>query len=91
MRDKKADERAYQKLPQLHKQIVDAVSHTQRSSKPTFINIWSTFRKISGRTIESQEFHEMLLAVEKNEVVRSGFVSIDDYPFKVWKTRVSIK
>ena len=91
MRDKKADERAYQKLPQLHKQIVDSISHTQRSSKPTFINIWSTFRKISGRTIESQEFHEMLLAVEKNEVVRSGFVSIDDYPFKIWKTRVSIK
>jgi exosortase/archaeosortase family protein len=91
LRDKKADERAYQKLPQLHKQIVDAISHTQRSSKPTFTNIRSTLSKISGRTIESKELHELLLAVEKNEVVKSGFVSVDDYPYKIWKTGVSVK
>jgi hypothetical protein len=33
----------------------------------------------------------MLQAVEKTEAVKSGFVSIDDCPFKVWRTRVSIK
>jgi hypothetical protein len=91
VRDKKADAQAYQKLPQLHKQVVDAVGHTQRSSAPTFSKIWSTYKKITGRPIEREEFHDMLLAVEKTEVIKGGFVSVDDYPFKVWKTRVSIK
>jgi hypothetical protein len=91
MGHRKADELAYRKLPPLQKQVVDAVGHTQRSSTPTFSNVWSTFKKITGRPIEVDEFHGILLAVEKSEVVQSGFVSIDDYPFKVWKTRVSIK
>lgn len=91
MRYKKADELAYQKLPQLQKQVVDAVGHTQRSSTPTFSNIWSTYKKITGRPIESNEFHQMLSAVEKSEVVQGRFVSINDYSFKVWKTRVSVK
>jgi exosortase/archaeosortase family protein len=90
-KDKKADAQAYRKLPPLHKQVVDAVSQTQRSNAPTFSHIWSTFRAITGQRIEKQEFHDMLQAVEKTEAVKSGFVSIDDCPFKVWRTRVSIK
>ena len=91
MRYRKADELAYQKLPQLQKQVVDAVGHTQRSSTPTFSNIWSTYKKITGHAVESNEFHEMLTATEKSQVIQSGFVSINDYPFKIWKTRVSVK
>jgi len=91
VRDKKADAQAYQKLPQHYKQIVEAISQTQRSNAPTFSNVWSAYRKITGQPIERQEFHSMLLAVERIEVIKGEFVSVDDYPVKVWKTRVSIK
>jgi hypothetical protein len=91
VRDKKADAQAYQKLPQHYKQIVEAISQTQRSNAPTFSNVWSAYRKITGQPIERQEFHSMLLAVERTEVIKGEFVSVDDYPVKVWKTRVSIK
>jgi hypothetical protein len=91
IRDKRADVLAYQKLPQRHKQVVNAINQVQVSSPATFGNIWSVYRRITGQLIERQEFQNMLLAVEKTGVVKGGFVSIDDYPFKVWKTMVNVR
>jgi len=91
VRDKRADVLAYQKLPQRHRQVVNVINQVQVSSPATFGNIWSAYGKITGQLIERQEFQNMLLAVEKTGVVKGGFVSIDDYPFKVWKTRVNVR
>jgi exosortase len=91
IRDKRADVLAYEKLSQRHKQVVNAISKSQKSNPPTFGNVLSTYRKITGQPVERQEFHNMLLAVEKTEVVKGGFVSIDDYPLKIWKTRVNVR
>jgi exosortase/archaeosortase family protein len=90
-RDKKADAQAYQKLPERQKQVVNAIGQAQRSGKPIFSNVLSMYRKLTGQPVEKQEFYDMLLAVEKTRVVEGGFVNVDDYPLKAWRTGVDFQ
>lgn len=90
-REMEADARAYHKLPNHYKQIVNTIGQAQRSKIPTFHNIWSTHGKLTGQSTEKEEFYSQLQVVEKAEAIESGIAIVNDLPFKVWKTRVAFK
>lgn len=90
-REVEGDAQVYLKLSNHYKQIVNAIGQTQRSRIPTFSNIWSTYRKLTGQSIEREEFYDQLLTVEKTEAIEGGVVNVDDRPVRVWRTRVDFK
>ncbi len=86
---KKSNTKAYQKLSQPAKQILDVVRETQETTVPTLHAIAATYTCRTGETIEKEKVLDRLSEAEKTGIVKNRIVSKEDEPTQIWRITTS--
>lgn len=84
-KQRKANARAYQKLSEPNKQIIDIVRETQKTTTPTLSAIAATYTKRTGKSIKKEKMFYILSEVEKAGIIKSYIASNQDEPTQAWK------
>jgi exosortase len=80
-REKDKNYKVYQKLSKTTKQIIDAVSQTEKCKTPTMENIAKNRQDTPPKNILQK-----LLEIQKTGLVKSQVVNKQDEPIQIWKT-----
>jgi exosortase len=87
-REKDRNYKVYQKLSKATKQIVDAVSLTEKCKTPTLENIAKTHQSMISESIKKEDVLHGLLEVEKIGLTDSQIANKQDEPMQIWKTNL---
>jgi hypothetical protein len=88
IKQRKANAKAYQKLSEPNKQIIDAILETQKTTTPTLSAIAATYNRRTEKAIKKEEMFYMLLEVEKTGIIKSYIASNQDAPTQAWKAQM---
>lgn len=80
--------KAYEKLSEENKQLVDAVRVTERSATPTLNNIATIYQKNAARPIKPKQLLKQLSELEKIGIIDSSIYNRDDEPVLIWKAQM---
>jgi exosortase len=88
IKQRKANAKAYQKLSEPTKQIIDTVLETQKTTAPTLSAIAATYKNITGKTIEKEELFNRILEAKKTGIIKSYIANNQDEPMQAWKAQM---
>jgi exosortase len=91
IKQRRANARAYQKLSSQNKQIIDAITQTEKTTKPTLQAIADTYKSKIGFLIEEKDLLQKLSETEKTGIIESAIANIQDEPTRTWKTKMPTK
>jgi exosortase len=83
---KKANKKAYEKLSEHNKEIIEATSETQKTTTPTLEAITITQKKKTNKPLEREELLQKLLELEEIGLIKRDIANGSDEPILVWKT-----
>jgi hypothetical protein len=83
---KKTNKKAYEKLSEHNKEIIEATSETQKTTTPTLEAITITQKKKTSKPLEREELLQKLLELEEIGLIRRDIANGSDEPILVWKT-----
>jgi exosortase len=87
--ERRASNNAYLKLSEPMKRVVDAVSDTEKTRKPTLKAIATTYENRTGQSIGEEKMLEKLEDAERIGIVKRGLANVQDQPTRVWKSQKS--
>lgn len=91
IKQRKTNTKAYQKLSKPNQQFIKIVSETEKTTKPTLSAIATTYKKLTGETIEKEKLLQELSETEKTGIIRRTITNIQDEPTLTWKTQINRK
>jgi len=86
--ERKANSRAYTKLSQPAKDIIDIVSETEKKTALTLDKIADTYQKTTNQTISKDQLMQKLAELEKIGIIKSHIKNKQDEPTLTWKTQI---
>ena len=87
-KQRRTNTKAYQKLSKPNKQIIDIITETGKTKKPTLHAIASTYKNAIGEPIEKEKLLQKFSEAEKTGIIKSEIASIQDEPSQIWKTQM---
>ena len=84
-REKRRNYEVYQKLSKTTKQIIDALSQTEKCITPTLENITKTHQSMISEKISEKDVLQALLKAEKIGLVSHQIANRQDEPTQIWK------
>ena len=87
---KRTNEKAYQKLSEKDKKIVQATKEANRNHKGTTQEITSVYERLNGEKISLDELHERLNSLEEVGLTKQTITNENDQPILKWKTNISL-
>jgi exosortase len=82
---RKANASVYSKLSEQTKNIIEAISETEKTAPPTLNAIKKTYKTRTGETTD-EEMLMRLKETEKTGIVKSEIANVRDEPKQIWKT-----
>jgi len=90
IKTKQTNLKAYQKLPEKDKKILQAVKEANKNHKGTTQEIASTYKKLNGEKIKLDAFHETLGNLEEIGLTKQTITNENDQPILKWKTNIPL-
>jgi exosortase len=91
IKEQRANAKAYDKLSEPDKQIVDIVRETEKKMKPTLDKIAMAYKEKTCQTTDKTQLLETLSAIEKTGIIETTIIGKQDEPVLIWKTQMSPK
>jgi exosortase len=85
-RQKKLNTKAYQKLSDTNKQIINAIDRIKKPNNPTLETIAETINETNKPKINPENLLNKLVELEKTGLIRRHIASEQDQPTQIWKT-----
>ena len=85
-RQKKINKKAYQKLSDTNKQIINAIDRIKKPNNPTLRNISDRINETNKPKINYETLLNKLLELEKTGLIRRYIANEQDEPIQIWKT-----
>ena len=89
-KQRKANAKAYRKLSEPNKQIIDTVLETEKTTTPTLGAIADRYKNRTGESIEGERLQQKLSEAEKTGLIKRDIDNNHDEPTQIWKTQVSL-
>ena len=87
-KQRKANTKAYQKLSEPNRQIIDIIRETQKITAPTLRAILATYKNKTGKTIEKEELYHRISEAKKTGIIKSYIANNQDEPMQAWKVQM---
>jgi exosortase len=91
IKQRRANARVYQKLSSQNKQIIDAITQTEKTTRPTLQAIADTYKSRTRLKIDEKDLLQKLSETEKTGIIESAIANIQDEPTRTWKTKMTTK
>jgi exosortase len=85
--ERKANSLAYTKLSQPAKDLIDAISETEKKGASTVDKIADTYQKTTNQTISKDQIVQKLTELEKIGLIERHIINKQDEPILIWKTQ----
>jgi hypothetical protein len=85
-KQKQTNKKAYQKLSDTNKHIINAINSIKKPNSATLENISDAFNKTNKIAIDQETFRYNLTALEKAGLVKQHITNEQDEPTQTWKT-----
>jgi len=86
---RKENARAFLKLSEPSRQIVNSVKEAEKTATPTLAAIATVYQNRTGKPIEKEKLLNELSIGERTGMIKSCISNIQDKPIQVWKTQIS--
>lgn len=90
IKTKQENLKAYQKLPEKDKKILQAIQKTNKNHKGTTQEIASAYKKLNEEQIKLDTLHETLSNLEEAGLTKQTITNENDEPILKWKTNISL-
>ncbi len=87
---KRTNKKAFQKLPEKDKKILQTIKEAIQNHKGTTQEIKSAYEKLAGEKIDFDELHERLTNIEEVNLIKQTITNESDQPILKWKTNISL-
>lgn len=87
---KKTNKKAYQKLSEKDKQILQAIKEANQNHKGTTQEIASAYKKLHGEKTDLDALHERLTDIEEVNLIKQTITNENDQPILKWKTNIPL-
>ena len=84
------DAEFYQKLSIGNRQVIDTVSETERTARPTLNAITETYERKTGEPVAYQEMLRRLFFAERTGIVEAEVDNVEDEPTQVWRSHLKM-
>lgn len=88
--EKRTNRKAYQKLSEEDKKILQAVKKAQQNHNATTNQIATTYKQITGKNIKLDTLNEKLNNAKEAGLIKQHIVNKNDQPILNWKTNISL-
>ena len=82
---RKANRKAYDKLSQSNKEIIDATQTADKKTRPTLSMIVAAYQKATGKTIDDGPLLSKLITLKRERIIESQITNRRDEPIETWK------
>jgi len=87
-KQRKANAKAYQKLSETNKQLMDAILETEKATTPTLNAIATTYKNRTGQFVTEEKLLQKLSQAENSGLIKSEIANVNDEPTHIWKTQM---
>ena len=87
---KKTNQKAYRKLPEKDKKILQAIKEANKNHKGTTQEIASAYKRLNEEKIKLETLHETLSNLEEAGLTKQTITNENDQPILKWKTNISL-
>lgn len=88
-KEKRTNTKAYKKLLEKDKKILQAIKEANRNHKGTTQEIATVYEKLNGEKINLEALHEQLSSLEEVGLTKQTITNENDQPILKWKTNTS--
>jgi len=88
-KEKKTNTKAYEKLLEKDKKILQAIKQANQNHKGTTQEITSAYEKLNEEKINLEALHEKLSSLEEVGLTKQTITNENDQPILKWKTNIS--
>jgi len=87
---KRQNKKAYQKISEKDKKILQAIKKTNKNQRGTPQEIATTYNELNPDKIQTDDLHEKLSNLEEVGLTKQAITNKNDQPILKWKTNISL-